>query len=742
MSVDCDIQRRGHSTTPLPDGRLLVLGGFGVQDSSKHSKENPRCPQIHSRLAHPLIISLFEGFKITTLPSNLPTPSARLYHTASLMRREDQSYWILIFGGRLSPEVPLADAYTFDCKTFDWNPVIQSTKAGIWPSPRFRHASSSIQIGDSSHVFIHGGIGPAGVVLTDSWLFDSNRLQWIRLSGLDELIGPRHSHQIYYDSHDSQMYVFGGLTVISDGLPTHRIANNVQFDLAFEKDLSVQRQSGLFEFPDSKFKAALINRYSHQVAEWDGKTKKLLMSGGISKKGQITTENQYVLLDLQSKTCAILQPSRSIPRIMVGHTMHVITKKKECQTPSKLAVVVGGGATCFSFGSSFDKSIQLLADWELNSLQTVKPSNLDEERLSRKLPGTFDPSPGDSWGRVEHVRRIENLTKESWQEVLSNAQPVLLNTQGEVGNCLELWTPEYLKQNCGAKKCSVHLSHQNSSATLQWHDKNFKYYTMSFKELIDQTIETQNSTGNRIVYLRSLSDSPKQVSNFHLDFPEISRDFKVPQVIHDYIDQDRFFSSVLRISGADMGLWAHYDTYDNILIQIKGQKLVRLWHPREIINLYVEGSSSHIPNFESPDLDRFPLYRKCHPTICILKPGDTLFIPAHWIHSVQTIEPSISINTFFKTERLESFYSSKRDIWGNLDLSPYQELHDRFIKRLMVTDPHDATLQDHKKKMESTTQTNDQEAFETFNRLPTPQRQFYLKKLAADIVRFADRLDD
>ncbi|PLW12786.1 hypothetical protein PCANC_16962 [Puccinia coronata f. sp. avenae] len=128
---------------------------------------------------------------------------------------------------------------------------------------------------------------------------------------------------------------------------------------------------------------------------------------------------------------------------------------------------------------------------------------------------------------------------------------------------------------------------------------------MSFHELIDRTTGAQpcpSEKRDQVVHLRSLSHSPKQASNFHSDFPDISNDFKIPQPVNDYIThRDTLYSSVLRISGADMG----HESWGFL-------------KETEIVNLYINGSSSHIPSFDSPNLERFPLYRKSHPMFCIL----------------------------------------------------------------------------------------------------------------------------
>ena len=107
----------------------------------------------------------------------------------------------------------------------------------------------------------------------------------------------------------------------------------------------------------------------------------------------------------------------------------------------------------------------------------------------------------------------------------------------------------------------------------------------------------------------------------------------------------------------------HYDDYENLLCQIKGQKEVILFPPNDHKNLYYVGrpkgtlqysypgqftrdrtkveSRSVVfgssVNIDDPNFIRHPLYKNSHPIRALLKPKDVLYLPAYWHHEVQSI---------------------------------------------------------------------------------------------------------
>ena len=100
----------------------------------------------------------------------------------------------------------------------------------------------------------------------------------------------------------------------------------------------------------------------------------------------------------------------------------------------------------------------------------------------------------------------------------------------------------------------------------------------------------------------------------------------------------------------------HFDSYDNVLTQVAGYKLVRLYEASQTPLLYAkaaggtgvdaQGNVSAV-DIEAPDLERFPDFARavCHQAV--LGPGDGLFIPAGCWHHVRSLSASISISFWF-----------------------------------------------------------------------------------------------
>jgi histone arginine demethylase JMJD6 len=104
----------------------------------------------------------------------------------------------------------------------------------------------------------------------------------------------------------------------------------------------------------------------------------------------------------------------------------------------------------------------------------------------------------------------------------------------------------------------------------------------------------------------------------------------------------------------------HYDGLHTHawLMQIHGRKRYLVYPPSATALVYprtgLEINKSSIADLEHPDLERFPLFAQAEPTVFDLHPGETLFVPSGFWHTVAILSPSITI----------SINSANRPNWG------------------------------------------------------------------------------
>jgi hypothetical protein len=93
---------------------------------------------------------------------------------------------------------------------------------------------------------------------------------------------------------------------------------------------------------------------------------------------------------------------------------------------------------------------------------------------------------------------------------------------------------------------------------------------------------------------------------------------------------------------------AHYDLMENVGIVVAGRRRFTLFPPDELKNLYVgpfeltpAGTPVSLADPDNPDFERFPRFREAlkRAQVAELEPGDAIYIPFHWWHAVDSLEP-------------------------------------------------------------------------------------------------------
>jgi hypothetical protein len=92
----------------------------------------------------------------------------------------------------------------------------------------------------------------------------------------------------------------------------------------------------------------------------------------------------------------------------------------------------------------------------------------------------------------------------------------------------------------------------------------------------------------------------------------------------------------------------HYDLMENVGIVVAGRRRFTVFPPEELKNLYVgpfeltpAGTPVSLVDLDKPDLDRFPRFAEAikRAQTAELEAGDAIYIPFHWWHGVDSLEP-------------------------------------------------------------------------------------------------------
>ncbi|XP_017324999.1 HSPB1-associated protein 1 homolog isoform X2 [Ictalurus punctatus] len=102
----------------------------------------------------------------------------------------------------------------------------------------------------------------------------------------------------------------------------------------------------------------------------------------------------------------------------------------------------------------------------------------------------------------------------------------------------------------------------------------------------------------------------------------------------------------------------HLDSYGcNLVFQIQGRKRWHLFPPDDAECMYPtripyeESSVFSQVNVKRPDMRRFPAFRRARSYFVTLEPGQVLFVPRHWWHYVESVDPvTVSVNSWIEME--------------------------------------------------------------------------------------------
>jgi histone arginine demethylase JMJD6 len=233
---------------------------------------------------------------------------------------------------------------------------------------------------------------------------------------------------------------------------------------------------------------------------------------------------------------------------------------------------------------------------------------------------------------TDQIDRRAALSREEFErEYWNPLRPVILTDAISHWRALGRWTPQFFKEKYG------HLQVEAEGART------------ALGDLIDR-IEASTSD-NPAPYLRNqlLAEWP----------PELTDDVTpMPQCAQPNWFESRLFPSRRRLSSVEVYIGGagaqfpvlHYDNWHThaFLMQLYGDKEYLAFSPEQTAYMYprdgLETNKSRIDDVLSPDHAQFPLLDHAVGVRFQLHPGETLFVPAGWWHTVRILSPSVTVS--------------------------------------------------------------------------------------------------
>lgn len=141
----------------------------------------------------------------------------------------------------------------------------------------------------------------------------------------------------------------------------------------------------------------------------------------------------------------------------------------------------------------------------------------------------------------------------------------------------------------------------------------------------------------------------------------------------------------------------HYDLMENVGVVVAGRRRFTVFPPDQAANLYPgpfeltpAGTPVSMVDLAAPDLDRYPRFAEAAATAqsAELAPGDAIYLPFHWWHGVDSLEPvSIFVNYWWNDAPVDAGRGYDALIHALYTLRPlpadqravWREVFDRYV---------------------------------------------------------------
>ena len=214
--------------------------------------------------------------------------------------------------------------------------------------------------------------------------------------------------------------------------------------------------------------------------------------------------------------------------------------------------------------------------------------------------------------------------------------------------------------------------------SLDWFDRLYGNLRLTANNSLEGRREVQVGE-----YLRDIEHT-----SLYLDALPLTRLAGMAEAIQvpEYCPRDRPTEVLVWVGPGATCLDVHKDNHipldgnQNLLAQLYGSKRVVLVSPEYDDRMYPAPQAEHDYlrsqlRLDHPDPEKFPLFEGVPRYETVVRPGDLLFIPAHWWHYVRSLEVSMTVTFWWRSSRVIEILTRFKEAAAHGRLGPFLAQH-------------------------------------------------------------------
>lgn len=234
-----------------------------------------------------------------------------------------------------------------------------------------------------------------------------------------------------------------------------------------------------------------------------------------------------------------------------------------------------------------------------------------------------------TWGEVPRLHRPDTATFRD--DHYAANRPCVIEGAMEGWPALRTWQPEHLRERFGDAIVQIEANAGEQAAGGGTPDRAFQ--EMRFGDFID------------------LVESGEGVDGHYMT----ANNTEANTAALDGLFDDVIWPDFLQPTGHPLGngwFWygpqgsftpLHHDLTNNLMAQFRGRKRVKLVAPFESAHIYNHEHRYSRVDLDAVDLERFPEMADVTIFETVIGPGDMLFLPAGWWHTVRALDVSVTV---------------------------------------------------------------------------------------------------